>query len=150
MTALANLAARLGLTWTTLAWGALLFVLTAAGSLALATAILVRLPADYFAEGSAVLGSGGLPARVAKNALGVVLVVVGVVLAIPGVPGQGLLTILLGVMLLDFPGKRRLERRFVGLPRVHRAVDDLRARFGSPPLLLGPAPASGEGPGAKS
>jgi hypothetical protein len=30
-------------------------------------------------------------------------------MSVPGVPGQGLLTILLGVMLLDFPGRRSLE-----------------------------------------
>jgi hypothetical protein len=149
MQPLADLTARLGLTWSTAAWGALLFVVTAVGSLALATAVLVRLPADYFAEGGAVLGRGGLPAKVAKNVVGAVLVVVGIVLAIPGIPGQGILTILIGVMLLDVPGKRRVERRLVALPRVHRAVDDVRARFGSPPLVLGPSIGLGERPRTK-
>jgi hypothetical protein len=55
---------------------------------------------------------------------------------VPGVPGQGVLTILLGIMLLDFPGKRALETRIVGRPRVNGAVNALRARFGKPPLIL--------------
>jgi hypothetical protein len=63
--------------------------------------------------------------------------VVGIVLTLPGVPGQGMLTILLGLMLLDVPGKRRLERRIVGRRRILKAINRLRKRFGRPPLVLG-------------
>lgn len=136
MSSLANLATRFGVTWTSLAWGVLVFVLSAGASLALVTAIVVRLPADYFAAGAPVVASRGLPARIGKNLLGAVLVVIGALLAIPGVPGQGVLTVFIGVMLLDFPGKRRLELRFVSRPKVRRSIDDLRARFGRPPLVL--------------
>ncbi|MCK7492419.1 MAG: hypothetical protein MZW92_13070 [Comamonadaceae bacterium] len=49
-----------------------------------------------------------------KNAAGALLDVLGLPPALlPGIPGRGLLTILIGVMLLDFPGKRRIERRLV-------------------------------------
>jgi UPF0716 family protein affecting phage T7 exclusion len=78
-----------------------------------------------------------LTARVGKNVLGVILVVVGIVLVLPGVPGQGMLTILIGLMLLDVPGKRRLERRIVGRRRILKAINRLRKRFGGPPLVLG-------------
>jgi hypothetical protein len=71
-----------------------------------------------------------------KNLLGVVLVAVGVVLSLPGVPGQGLLTIFVGVLLLDIPGKRRFERKIVQRPRVLGAINRLRARFERPPLEL--------------
>jgi hypothetical protein len=37
---------------------------------------------------------------------------------------------------LDFPGKRALESRIVGRPRVYAAVNGLRARFDKPPLML--------------
>ena len=60
------------------------------------------------------------------------MVVVGMILALPGVPGQGLLTILIGLMLLDLPGKRRLERKIVGRPRILRTINRLRKRFRSP------------------
>lgn len=74
--------------------------------------------------------------RILKNLAGLVAVAVGLVLAMPGVPGPGLLTVLIGLMLLDFPGKRRLERRLIGHPAVRGAVDRTRRRFGKPPLVL--------------
>ena len=59
----------------------------------------------------------------------------GIVLSLPGVPGQGLLTILIGVILLDLPGKQRFERRLMMRPAVFTAVNSIRARFGREPLL---------------
>lgn len=115
------------------------------GSLVLSTGaiayVLVRTPADRFARDHAPFLEGHAPAvrlvaRVGKNVLGVALVALGVVLSLPGVPGQGILTILLGVMLTDFPGKHRLERAIVCRPHVHRAIDKLRARYQKPPLVL--------------
>jgi hypothetical protein len=106
------------------------------------TFVLVRLPANYFhpshgreflAERHPFLRALGVAA---KNLAGGVLVVAGVVMSLPGVPGQGVLTILLGVMLLDFPGRRGLETRLVRLPRVFRSINALRARFDKPPLIL--------------
>jgi hypothetical protein len=56
------------------------------------------------------------------------------VLSIPGIPGQGVLTMLVGVLLLDFPQRQRLERALLGRPGVLPALNRLRARFGRPPL----------------
>jgi hypothetical protein len=52
------------------------------------------------------------------------------------VPGQGILTILLGIMLVDFPGKRELERKIVSRPQVFETINKLRHRFGKPNLVL--------------
>lgn len=130
-------------TWEELYWFVGLFLVSFVGSLAVVTVILVKLPATYFCEHhtSAFAWTDRHPAlRTAlvagKNILGFVLVIVGIILSLPGVPGQGILTILIGVMLLDFPGRRKLERRIVSRPAVRRAVDRLRARFGKPPLVL--------------
>jgi UPF0716 family protein affecting phage T7 exclusion len=73
---------------------------------------------------------------IGKNLLGAVLVVVGIVLSLPGVPGQGLLTVLVGVLLLDVPGKRRLELAIVRRPAVLRTINRLRRRFGRKPLQV--------------
>src|SRR5262249_29426552 len=108
----------------------------------LTAVILVRLPADYFLGPHApafwrdrhpVLRLTG---RVLKNVVGVVLVVVGGVLSLPGVPGQGGLTILIGLMCLGLPGKRRLEEGVVSRRRVLRFVKRLRARYGRVPLRV--------------
>ena len=130
------------LTWQTVLMAATIFVVTFALSLSLVSLILVKLPADYFSASSErrfwddrarwarTLGMVG------KNLLGAFLVLLGIVLSLPGVPGQGILTILIGVMLLDFPGKRDLERKLVSRPRVRDGIDRLRRRFGKPPLVL--------------
>ena len=51
-------------------------------------------------------------------------------------PGQGVLTMLIGVSLLDFPGKRQLERRLIGQRALLRTINKLRAKFGRPPLVV--------------
>lgn len=51
-------------------------------------------------------------------------------------PGQGILTIVLGISLLDFPGKRPFIRWLVSKPMVYRALDWLRKKTHSPPLDL--------------
>ncbi len=123
-------------------FGLVLFAITFSFSLGIVSFILVKIPATYFREDHprdlwialpAPLRIAGL---VGKNILGVLLVALGIVLSLPGVPGQGLLTILLGIMLLDFPGKRGLERRLIGRPNVLSSVNRLRHRFGKPALIL--------------
>ena len=54
--------------------------------------------------------------------------------SLPGVPGQGLLTIFMGVMLIDFPGKHRFERWLVSRRVILAAANRLRAKAGRPPL----------------
>jgi nitric oxide reductase large subunit len=130
------------ITWQSVLIGVLLFLVTFAISLAIVSFIMVKIPPDYFRKDrprdlwadkhSAVRFLGFF----VKNLLGVVLVVLGIIMSIPGVPGQGILTILLGVMLLDFPGKRDLEHRLVSQPRVFNAINKLRHRFGKDSLVL--------------
>jgi hypothetical protein len=44
--------------------------------------------------------------------------------------------ILAGIMLLDFPGKRRLVQRIVSQPAVLTSINRLRKRYGRPPLVV--------------
>jgi hypothetical protein len=109
-------------------------------SLAAAAWVAVRIPVDYFVVRERPLPFAGhgwplrIGARVVQNVLGLFLIALGIVLSLPGVPGQGLVTILLGVMLADLPGKRRLERLIVKRPLVHRAINRVRARWNRPPI----------------
>ena len=109
-----------------------LFVVMLAASLLAAGVVIARLPVDYFVRDGHEACS--IWRRVGRNVLGVLLVAVGVVLSVPGVPGQGLLTILVGVLLVDFPGKRRVERKLATRPAVLRGLNRVRSRFGRPPL----------------
>jgi len=126
-------------------FGLAIFAASFTVSLIITVAIVVRIPATYFIDLEAGTFTPPHPVvhwltRIGRNLLGALIVLIGIVLSLPGVPGQGLLTILIGLMLLDFPGKRRLENKLVRRPMVRSAIDRLRARFGKPPLELPDGP----------
>lgn len=73
-----------------------------------------------------------LPLRLLKNVLALALVLVGIAMLV--LPGQGVLAILLGVMLGDFPGKLELQRWILGKPKVMNSLNWLRRKFSKPPL----------------
>jgi hypothetical protein len=128
--------------WTEgLWWLAAVSALTFAGSLIVIPFLCVRIPADYFSAPR----RGQTPWRrrhpvlrlcvlVLKNLLGLVLFLAGVLMLF--IPGQGLLTIFLGIMLMDFPGKYRLERYIISRGPVLRAINWVRKRGGVEALEL--------------
>jgi hypothetical protein len=59
-------------------------------------------------------------------------------MSMPMVPGPGLVFLLLGISLLDFPGKKKLERQLVRRPSVMRFLNDLRGSFGKAPFVVEP------------
>ncbi|HEY0715573.1 MAG TPA: hypothetical protein VGF45_23025, partial [Polyangia bacterium] len=75
---------------------------------------------------------------VMRNLLGVLVLPLGIVMSLPLVPGPGLALIILGLSLLDFPGKRALQRRLVTQPFVMRVLNQTRERFGKPPFEVDP------------
>jgi hypothetical protein len=119
-----------------------LFVVTFAISLAAISFILVKLPPTYFQQSHPRIfwvdrhPSVRWAGLIGKNVLGVLLVLLGVLMSIPGVPGQGILTILLGIMLIDLPGKRQLEYKILKRPSVLEKINGLRHRFSKLPLVL--------------
>ena len=133
------LARRVGLAGAGVGTFVAVFVVTCAASLAVVTFFVVRIPADYFSTGRRPpAGPAGVRLAIAifKNLAGVALVLVGIVLSLPGIPGQGILTILVGLMLTDLPGVRRLERTLARRRGVRRALDTIRAKFGREPLRM--------------
>lgn len=101
--------------------------------------VVVRLPEDYFtrAPGEGLWSEWSLVRKVravVRSVLGLVLVAAGVALLL--LPGQGVLTILAGVVLAEFPGKYRLERWILGRSAVLSALNAVRRRFGKAPFRL--------------
>jgi hypothetical protein len=100
--------------------------------------VLTRLPADHFVRTSSrpeiPKTVGRLFLFVLRNTAGALLVLLGLALLV--LPGQGILTIIVGVMLLDLPRKRAFVLRLIGRPRVLRAINGLRARAGRAPLEI--------------
>jgi len=119
---------------------ALLAVTVAMASLAIAATVLVRLPPDYLSnpradrKPSRGRGASSTLHRVLKTLLGIVLIGVGIVLSLPLVPGPGFVAVLAGVLLIDFPGKKKWVSRILGHRTVLQSVNKLRQRFSRPPL----------------
>ena len=112
------------------------------GSLIAIPFILVRLPTDFFdtrvprswmENHHPVLRVLG---HVVKNAVGAIFLFVGFLMLF--LPGQGILTMLIGISMLDFPGKRKLEVKMIGQPTVLNAINGMREKFGKPPLTIAP------------
>ncbi len=121
-----------------------LIVLIALVTTAAGMAIIVRLPAEHFVS-KPPPDSWWRRHRairwtllVLKNALGLIVLPLGIFMSLPLVPGPGLVFVLLALSLLDFPGKRKLERRLVRRPNVMRFLNDLRASFGRAPFVVEP------------
>jgi len=102
--------------------------------------LIVRLPADFYAENNQrrrlfqdrpILRSLFLTV---KNTLGGFLLVAGMLMLV--LPGQGILTILAALALLDFPGKRKLEMSILHRPTILKSINWLRQRAGREPLLF--------------
>ena len=103
--------------------------------------LVVRIPVDYFAteKRHKIAWANQHPLirwalLILKNLVGVIFIFLGIAMLV--LPGQGLLTILIGIIFLNFPGKYRLERWLIQLKPVHRAVDWLRHRAGREPLIF--------------
>lgn len=119
------------------ATSAILFV----GCLLAVPWLVVRIPTNYFvgrrrpilpfADRHPVLRWSGL---VVKNLIGGILILAGVAMLI--LPGQGILTIFVGVLLLNFPGKHRFEKAIIRFPPVLKSVNWLRHRSDVPSLRV--------------
>lgn len=118
------------------------FVLSLGFSFLCIGVVMVKIPENYFSShyqqdfmpNSAWAIRWG--AVILKNIFGVFLILLGIVLSLPGVPGQGILTILLGLIMLDIPGKRPLEAKIIKRPTVLAAINNLRARYNKSPLVM--------------
>ncbi len=126
-----------------LLWTSGLSLVAVLATIAAVPWVVGRLPADYFSRERRVswrkMASAPLYAHIVtglKNLLGSVLVIVGAIMLVT--PGQGVLTILTGLLVMNFPGKYRLERWLVSRPGVLRALNWLRGRRGQPPFEAPP------------
>ncbi len=102
--------------------------------------ILIRLPSDYFdlrvprhwmKNHHPALRFTGL---IIKNVVGFVFLLAGFLMLF--LPGQGLLTMLIGISFMDFPNKRKLEAKIIGQPAVLNVINAMRHKFNKLPLTL--------------
>lgn len=124
-----------------LAWWLIVFsTVSFVGSLLVVPFIVVRIPHDYFLAPRRQASSWGLRSLILraiivalKNIFGFLLFLAGVAMLV--LPGQGILTILIGLAFMNFPGKYRLERFLISRKPVLRSINWIRRRRGVEPLL---------------
>jgi hypothetical protein len=97
--------------------------------------IVARLPEDYLARLGTLRSATNRSyvVLVLRNVAGVLLLLAGVAMLV--LPGQGILTILVGLLLMDFPKKQNFQRWALSRPLLWRSLNRMRRRLGRPPLL---------------
>ena len=111
------------------------------GSLIGVPLVVVQLPEDYLHREHKLFRDWPrylfLPFMFLKNALGILFFLSGIAMFF--LPGQGLLTMFIGLVLLDFPRKQILVRRILGYRRILTVINRLRTKFGKHKLEPPPA-----------
>lgn len=102
------------------------------GSILLVPWLVAKAPEDFFVRDEPPRRSMVL--RVLKNVVGAASLVLGVLMLF--LPGQGLLMLVVGISLIDFPGKRKVQRWLVRKESVQRGLDFLRRRAHKPPFVM--------------
>ncbi len=119
-------------------WIVILSALTAICTVIGFSAFIIALPPDYFRHKTHInrIKNPILRTflRVLKNVIGVIALIAGLVMLLT--PGQGTAAILVGVILCDFPGKQKLERKLIARPLVLNTLNKIRSRFNRPPIEL--------------
>lgn len=120
---------------------AVLFVGSLLATLIIVPLVVIKLPADYFkreGEHPELFSKYSPPVRITllivKNILGLGLVVMGIAMLV--LPGQGVIVILIGVLLLDFPGKEKIERWLISRGPILKFANWMRHKSHKPPLTL--------------
>jgi len=111
--------------------GFVIFIVSFVATTGITVWFVVKLPADYFVQKGRRRSENRASISdwirfLLRNLLAVALVGLGIILSLPGIPGQGVLTILLGIMLstLCFQERQRtlIIRRFVEVEVQSRVV----------------------------
>lgn len=105
--------------------------------------IISFLPEDYFKSENRNLISSVQNSRypllkllvlITKNFFGVLLLLSGILMLV--LPGQGILTIITGLVFMDYPGKYKFERKLLRQKGVINSINWIRSRISKPSLKV--------------
>ena len=101
--------------------------------------LVALIPSDYFINRESskfklTYPSLWLVSIIIKNILGYTLIIGGILMLF--LPGQGLFTIFVGLLLSNYPGKYYLERKLIAMPKIYKTVNWLRKKSNQPPLKI--------------
>jgi hypothetical protein len=97
------------------------------------------IPEDYFIRNGASKTKSNNPVLwyfvlIFKNLFGYTLIFGGIMMLI--LPGQGLFTIIIGLLLSNYPGKYKIEKKVIAIPSVLRSINWLRKKTNKPPIKI--------------
>lgn len=118
---------------TTLLWSAGLTVAMVIASAIIAPFVIVHLPEDYLRRNHTKKSSKHPALAIVRNIAGWLLIAAGLAMLI--LPGQGVIVLILGIILAEFPGKQRLLRWIITRPRILKSINRIREHFDRSPLL---------------
>ena len=101
--------------------------------------LVALIPSDYFinrntSKFKVAYPSLWLVSTIIKNILGYTLIIGGILMLF--LPGQGMFTIFVGLLLSNYPGKFYLERKLIAMPKIYKTVNWLRKKSNQPPLKI--------------
>ena len=101
--------------------------------------LVALIPSDYFIDKKSSKFKSKFPvtwlvSMIIKNLIGYVLIIGGILMLV--LPGQGLFTIFIGLMMSNYPGKYSIERKFIAIPSVLKTINWLRKKSNQDPLKV--------------
>jgi archaellum biogenesis protein FlaJ (TadC family) len=103
--------------------------------------LLVRIPPDYFIRNTGSKQQKKFKFRpfkfflaIIKNLTGILLLLCGLAMLV--LPGQGILTIIIAVIFIDFPGKDKFELWLISRPVILKTVNKMRKMRNRPVLKI--------------
>ena len=101
--------------------------------------LVALIPTDYFIIKQKSVFKSKYPllwfiSILLKNFIGYILILGGMMMLV--LPGQGLFTIIIGLILSNYPGKYYIEKKLISIPKISRGINWLRRKANKPPLNL--------------
>jgi archaellum biogenesis protein FlaJ (TadC family) len=117
-------------------WMGIVSFVVFVSSLLLTPFLLGKIPQDYFVHTNQqkveIKHLGHLIIVISRTIVGFVLLIAGIIMLVT--PGQGIISILLGLFLMEFPGKRKLELKLINHEPTFKALNWLRGKANKDPF----------------
>ena len=75
-----------------------------------------------------------LISMIIKNIIGYLLIFGGILMLV--LPGQGLFTIFIGLMMSNYPGKYYIEKKIIAIPSILKTINWLRKQSNKEPIII--------------
>ena len=101
--------------------------------------LVALIPSDYFVSKKDTKFKSEYPiiwliSMIIKNIIGYVLIIGGILMLL--LPGQGLFTIFIGLMMSNYPGKYYIEKKIIAIPSILKTINWLRKQSDKEPIII--------------